>query len=131
MEKPDKYGGDITKWLRWSSAFTRFIKKLDDRWPKLLGKLEQMKGMPVTNQLEEEWAWELWTSDLTPWKEYLFKLLECYTTGDWAGLVVAAEERGVFTARHGPAPQGLRAKDCVPAKDLELAIALWEKEVSL
>ena len=54
VEKPDKYGGDITKLFWWSSAFTRFIKKLDDRWPKLMGKLEKLKGMPVTTQLEAE-----------------------------------------------------------------------------
>ena len=39
-----------------------------------------MKGMPVMSQLEEEWAWELWTSDMTPWKEQFVKLLESF---DW------------------------------------------------
>ena len=82
--------------LRWSSAFTRFLNTLDDKWPKLLSKLEKMKGMPVTSQLEEEWAWEFWTSDMTPWKEQFFQLLESYTAGDVARLVVAGEERGIF-----------------------------------
>ena len=95
VEKPEKYLGDITKWLLWSSAFTRFFKKLDDRWPKILSKLEQLKGMLVTSQIEEAWAWELWTSDLMHWKEQLFQLLESFTTGDVAKLVVAGEERGV------------------------------------
>ena len=132
--------------FRWSSAFARFLKGLDDRWPKLLGKLEQMKGMPVTSQLEEAWAWELWTGDLMPWKEQLFQLLECYTAGDVAKFVVAGEERGVFTTWSRMADKGhslrlehitdLRRKACAqrtsfPAKDLELAVALWEKDVSL
>ena len=69
VEKPETYLGDITQWIRWSSAFTRFLKKLDDRWPKILSKLEQLKGMLVTSQIDEAWAWELWTSDLMPWKE--------------------------------------------------------------
>ena len=72
VEKPDKYSGDITRWLRWSSAFTRFLKKLDDRWPKTFGKLEQLKGMPVTSQVEEAIAWELWASDLMLWEDKLF-----------------------------------------------------------
>ena len=42
-----------------------FFKKLDDRWPKILGKLEQLKGMLVTSQIEEAWAWELSTGELT------------------------------------------------------------------
>ena len=81
-----------------------------------------MKGMPVTSLLEDDWAWELRTSDLTPWKERLFQLLESYTTGDVARLVVAGEDlrRKAFTPR-----------TCVLAQDLKIAIALWEKDVSL
>ena len=51
--------------------------------------------MLVTSQIDEAWAWELWTSDLMPWKEQVFQLLECFTRGDVAELVVAGEERGV------------------------------------
>ena len=104
-----------------------------------MGKLEQMKGMPVTSQLEDAWAWELWTGDLTPWKEHLFQLLESFAIGDVAKLVIAGEERVVFTTWNRMADKGhslrlenvtdLRRKAFaprtgVPAKDLELAAAL-------
>ena len=84
--------------------------------------------------------------DLMPWKDQLLQLLQCFTTCDVAKLVVAGEERGVFTTWSRMADKGcslrlehvadLRRKAFapragVPAKDLELAIALCEKEVSL
>ena len=126
-------------------TFTRFIKKLDDRWPKLLGKLEQMKGMPVTIQLEEEWAWELWTGDMTPWKEQFMQLLENFTAGDVTRLVVAGEERGIFTTWGRMADKGhslrlehvndmghksFSLKASVLTNDLELGNALSEKVVT-
>ena len=49
-------------------AFARFLKKLIDRRPKILSKLEQLKGMLVTSQIEEAWGWQLWTCDLMPLK---------------------------------------------------------------
>ena len=76
----------------------------------------------------------------------LFQLLECFTTGDVAKLVVAGEERVVFITWSRMTDKGyslrlehvtdLRRKAFAPrigvaATDLQLAIALWEKEVSL
>ena len=84
--------------------------------------------------------------DLMPWKDQLLQLLQCFTTCDVAKLVVAGEERGVFTTWSRMADTGhslrlenvtdLRRKAFAPrtgvaAKDLELAIALQEKDVFL
>ena len=73
-------------------------------------------------------------------------MLECFATGDMANLVVAGAERGVFTTWSLIADKShslrfehvtdqrrkaFSPKTGVLAKDRELAIALWEKEVSL
>ena len=33
-EKPEKYGGDITKWVHWTGTFKRYLKlRCDPLWP--------------------------------------------------------------------------------------------------
>ena len=75
VEKPETYNGDITQWIRWSSSFTSFLKRLDDRWPKVFKKIDQQKGPPISSQIEETWASELLMGDVTAWKGQLMQLL--------------------------------------------------------
>ena len=44
VEKPEKYSGDITEWLRWSKSFTRFFRRHDWRWSGLLEKVHGVAG---------------------------------------------------------------------------------------
>ena len=48
IDRPAKYAGDITKWLQWSKAFIRFLRRQDWRWTQLLEKIQGLRGRPVT-----------------------------------------------------------------------------------
>ena len=106
--------------------------------------MQDLRGKPVTPAHERQWEWELGFGDISRFKEQLNELLMCYTK-DSARLVVDAcgdhnavdgwrmlAERG-----HSLRPshvntmmkQALWPRDAVASKDLEQAIANWEKDV--
>ena len=81
---------------------------------------------------------------MKPWQDRLMQCAECYRTGNTKRFATTADERNMFMTWNRMAAKGhsLRLehvtdmrrkahspKACVPAKDLELAISLWEKDV--
>ena len=40
VKGPEIYSGDITRWMQWSKAFARYLRRRDDRWPELLDKIQ-------------------------------------------------------------------------------------------
>ena len=38
IERPERYSGDITGWLKWKQSFIRFLRRKDPRWAGLLEK---------------------------------------------------------------------------------------------
>ena len=71
IDRPAKYAGDITKWLQWSKAFVRFLRRQDGRWPQLLEKVQGLRGRPVMAADETWWSWELNLGDIGQYKDYL------------------------------------------------------------
>ena len=39
VKGPEIYSGDITRWMQWSKAFARYLRRRDSRWPELLEKI--------------------------------------------------------------------------------------------
>ena len=145
LDKPEKYTGDITKWVHWAGTFKRFLRRHDPLWPQILEKIEAKKGLAISKEVEDQMANEFWWVDMRAFKDQLFQCLECYTTGEAKKCVTAADESNVFSTWSRMADKGhsLRddhvmdmqrkayaSKSPVAAKDLELAISVWEKEVS-
>ena len=141
IEKPETYGGDITKWLQWSGTFTRYLRRQDERWPQILKKIEAQKGQVIAKEEEEEerLAYEFGLWDVNAWKEQLMQCLENFTTGDAKRHVTSADECNVFStwSRMSDKGHSLREehvmdmrrkayaiKTGVPAKDFEMAITL-------
>ena len=136
---------DITKWVHWAGTFKRFLRRHDPLWPQILEKIEAKKGLAISKEVEDQMANEFWWVDMRAFKDQLFQGLECYTTGEAKKCVTAADESNVFSTWSRMADKGhsLRddhvmdmqrkayaSKSPVAAKDLELAISVWEKEVS-
>ena len=53
VKGPEIYSGDITRWMQWSKAFARYLRRRDSRWPELLEKIQGLKGKPVTAEDEK------------------------------------------------------------------------------
>ena len=116
----------------------------DEKWLQILKRIEEQKGKMISQEEEEQMAWDLELLNVKAWKEQLMQGLETFTTGDAKGLVIAADERNVFSTWSRMADKGhslrekhvmamrrkaMSPKSSVSAKDLELAIILWEKEI--
>ena len=48
IEKPERYSGDISGWLKWRECFVRFLRRKDWRWKGLLERVQELRGKPVT-----------------------------------------------------------------------------------
>ena len=49
IEKPEKYTGEITKWVQWSNTIKRYLKlRCDSRWPQILKHIELKKGETIS-----------------------------------------------------------------------------------
>ena len=144
VKGPEVYSGDITHWTQWSKAFTRYLRRRDDRWPDLLEKIQGLKGKPVTTEDEKKWAWDLKAYDFTQFKDQLNEYLESFTSKDARGIVIACGEHNALDAWRQLAERGfslrpahinalmrsaLWPRSATPLKDLEMAIAMWETDV--
>ena len=69
VKGPEIYSGDITRWMQWSKAFARYLRRRDERWPELLDKIQGLKGKPVTAEDEKEWARDLSVYNLDQFKD--------------------------------------------------------------
>ena len=118
--------------------------RCDPRWPQILQKIEAKKGQTISMEEEDHLAYEFGLWDVAAWKDQLFQCLETYTTGDAKKYVTTADECNVFSTWSRMADKGHSLRDVhimemrrkvyatkasVAAKDLELAISVWEKEV--
>ena len=56
IEKPKNYCCDITRWLKWSRSFTRFLRRQNWRWSRLLEKVQNLRAKPVTAADKNWWA---------------------------------------------------------------------------
>ena len=122
------------------------MRRINERCPQVLRKIEEQKGQPVSKEMWELLAAEFQMGDVKPWKDQLMQCVECYTTGDTTRLATTANERNIFTTWSRIADKGhsLRQehvtdmrckahspKACVPANNLELAIPWKKKRCSL
>ena len=144
VDKPSKYNGDITKWLQWEVTFRRFLRRSDQRWEKLLEKIEGLRGRPVTAADEDEWCWELSLGYIDRYKDYLNEYLMSYCEGiakeivNACGTINALDAwRQLAERANSLRPNHVKIlhktawfpREGVQAKDLEIAIAQWEGEV--
>ena len=145
IEKPEKYTGEITKWVQWSNTIKRYLKlRCDSRWPQILKHIELKKGQTISKEDEDNLAYEFNQWSLQVWKEQLFQCLEMYTAGEAKKLILNFDENNVLSAWSRLADQGHSLRDphlmdmrrkvyasktSVSTKDLENSIAAWEKEV--
>ena len=98
----------------------------------------------MTNEDEKKWAWELYIYDIEEFKDQLTQYLEGFTTSDARGIVVGCGEHNALDAWRQMAERGFSLrpnhvhelmkkavfpKEAVQIKDLEMAIATWEKDV--
>ena len=97
-----------------------------------------------TDEDEKKWAWELYIYDIEEFKDQLTQYLEGFTTSDAKGIVEACGEHNALDAWRQMAERGFSLrpnhvhelmkkavfpKAAVQIKDLEMAIAAWEKDV--
>ena len=127
-----------------AAKLRQILRRQDGRWPGFLEKVQDLRGKPVTPAHERQWEWELGFGDISRFKEQLNELLMCYTK-DSARLVVdACGDHNALDAWRMLAERGhslrpshvntmmkkvLWPRDAVASKDLEQAIANWEKDV--
>ena len=146
MRAPDTYNGDITLWKAWSKAFERYLRRRDPRWPSLLEKVQELKGKPVTEEDEKKWAGELGIYNMAQFKHHLIQYLEAFTDKDAKGIVNACGERNALDAWRQLAERGFSLRPshvhelirsavfprvAVQPRELEMAIATWEKGVQI
>ena len=144
VDRPAKYSGDITKWLQWSTAFSRFLRRQDWRWPSLLEKIQDLRGRLVTAEDERWWSWELNLGEIGQYKDYLNEYLLSFTEGTAREVVSACGVLNALDAWRQLTERGdsLRPthimalqktaffpREAVPAKDLDVAIAQWESDI--
>ena len=144
VKGPDTYTGDITPWVSWSKSFTRYVRRRDHRWPGLLEKIQELKGKPVTEEHEKQWARTLGIFDIEQFKDQLNEYLESFTAKEAKAIVVACGEHNALDAWRQLAERGFSVRPnhihdlmrlarfpraAVQAKDLEVAIASWESDV--
>ena len=138
IEKPEKYSGDISGWLRWRDSFVRFLRRKDWRWKGLLERVQELRGKPVTPEHERQWEWEMGLGGISKFKEQLNELLMQFTkdtakhTVDACGDHNALDAWRILAERgHSLRPQhvvtmmekAVMTRAPVAAKDLEQAIA--------
>ena len=82
---PEIYTGDILRWVAWSKSVMRYLKRRDWRWPGLLEKIQKLKGRPVTEQDEKQWAWSIGIRDIEEFKDQLCEYLEGFTDKEAKG----------------------------------------------
>ena len=122
----------------------RYLRRKDWRWPGLLEKVQELKGRPVTEQDETQWAHTLSIRNMWEFKDQLNEYLEAFTDKDAKGIVIACGEHNALDAWRQLAERGfsmkpghiqelmklaLFFKTAVQAKDLEMAIASWERDL--
>ena len=131
-------------WLTWSKSFMRYLRRRDWRWPGLLKKIQELKGRPVTKEDEKQWAWILNIRSMEQFKDQLNEYLESFTTKEAKATVIACGEHNALDAWRKLAERGfstrpihshellklaLFLKIAVQAKEFEMAIASWERDV--
>ena len=78
----------------------------DEKLLKVLKRIEEQKGKMISQEEEDQMAWDLELLNVKAWKEQLMQGLEAFTTGDAKGLVIAADERNVFSTWSRMADKG-------------------------
>ena len=146
VEPMPKYSGVISEWLKWQKQFVRFLRRQDWRWEGLLERVQELRGKPVTREHERQWELELQLGDIRRFKDQLHQFLECYTKDLAKSVVDAHDEHNVLDAWRLLAERGhslrpshvnqlqkkaLWPREAVASKDLEQAIASWERDVLL
>ena len=116
----------------------RYLRRRDWRWPGLLEKIQELKGRPVTEEDEKQWAWILNIRSMEQFKDQLNEYLESFTTKEAKATVIACGEYNALDAWRQLAERGfsmqpihvrelmklaLFPNTAVQAKDLEMAIA--------
>ena len=117
----------------------------DRRWEPLLDEVEKLRGKPVKANNEKDWEAQLALGPIEQFKKQLNCYLLKYTKGSAHAVVEAGDVRGVLDVWRQMADKGHSQRDAhimtlrekaynprkaVQPKDLEIAIALWEKDVA-
>ena len=144
IAKPECYNGDTSKWVPWSATFVRYLNRLDEQWPAILKRIEGLKGKMLSKEDEDQIDYDLDLGGLKTWKEDLLLALESFTSGETKQLILLSKAQGVFSSWSRLADKGFSQRDdhvmimrrkviapknSVPAKDLELAILAWERDI--
>ena len=108
--------------------------------------MQELKGKPVAEEYEKKWAGELSIYDMAQFKDHLIQYLEAFTSKDAKSIVDACGERNALDAWRQLAERGfslrpthvhelMRAavfpRAMVQPKELEMAVATWEKDVQI
>ena len=67
MERPERYDGSSEGWTEWSRAFRRFLRLREPRWEQLLDAIEDLRGKPITDDVEKGWDMALGLGGVKPW----------------------------------------------------------------
>ena len=145
IDKPEKFSGDTSKWVNWAASFKRYLRRYEPLWPAMVQKIDAKKGLAITKEFEDELQEEYYWKDIPLCKEQLYCALESFTSGETKKSVTAGDEANVFSTWSRLADKGNSRRDqhvmdmqrvayaargTVAAKDLEMAIVDWEKEVT-
>ena len=139
--------GGLEAWANWANNFKQYMGLRISRWPMLLEAAEKLKGRLVTALDEAQWNKEMRLGGIQNWKSTLNMYLEQHTKGSIKSEIV--ETCGVsrvldawrIMADRGSSqrPEHLHAKlskiispkKAVAIKDVERAIAEWERDIEV
>lgn len=142
VDKPEKYGGSVDDWLQWSTTFKQFLDGKDPRWEPLLEEVKKLRSKPVMGVSEQNWQAMSRQGRLSTSRS---SSTRTSSTRAVRAVVEAVDVHGALDVWRQLADKGhsqrethamaLRKKaysprKAVQSKDLEVAIAHWEKDVS-
>ena len=89
VERPEKYSGDIKKFIVWSEKFIGFLQAQDPRWRALLTTIETWGHVEFKTEDYYKAATQSGVGPLLEdFKQQLYQYLHTYTTGSAAGTVL-------------------------------------------
>ena len=133
--------------MSWSDSFKDHLNIKDPRWKKLLNLAENMRRVPITEEKEKAWDKEFNFGGIHIFKTRLHMYFKQYLKGAIRSEVVdTCGENRVLDAWRIMADRGcsfneeslhaklskiIAPKKAVSAKDVERAIAEWEREIEV
>ena len=147
FDRPTQYAGGVESWAGWSKHFKQYMGLREPRWPKLLEAAENFQGRSVTSPDEAQWIKEFRLGDIQPWKSSLNMYLEQHTKGsikneiiETCGVARVLDAWRIMADRgssqrpellHAKLSKIISPKKAVASKDVERAIAEWERDIEI